>query len=82
MTAACRTLGKVTSVTIFNSGGGEGRQGRCGARRGTSATSMLAGVGLSGQGSAHGISDGVSGLEVGGGRLMRVGCDAAMVAEK
>lgn len=29
----------------------------------------------------YGISDGVSGLEVAGGRLMRVGCDAAMIAE-
>lgn len=27
----------------------------------------------------HGISDGVSGLEPGGGRLMKVGCDACVM---
>lgn len=79
-----RTLGKVASVTIFNSGGREGREGGRGARWSAAAKGDISSGRKWKRGSeiAYGISDGVSGLEVGGGRLMKVGRGACAMAAR
>lgn len=78
--------GEMAAMAIFNSGRRQGGQRGCRARRraavGRASMNVSCCCALPRDPSrTYGISEGVSGFEPGGGRLMKVGCDGCAIAK-